>query len=205
VVAACSQLLSRRVLPVSAQNKVSFLSREELLNYFGANALPEGLSSVFAVETRRHSGATKDLGGLLPASRTLQDPFLEQLPSRLRRSRSLSSSEQSLPQLQTPDSGPSTLRPQTRQPIRLDTSVPTVHSPFNPFFGYPVSPTSLNPRYGRRRKRDLLRTLAYLWWAKWKGTAIWVVMLVLAFLFTRWRLRTWLDRRRRMMIQRARQ
>jgi len=144
-----------------------------------------------------------DLGGSLPSSGALQDPFFEQLPSRFR-SRSLSSSEQSLPQLQTPEPGPSNLYPQARPSIRLDTSVPAVHSPFNPFFGYPVSPTSLNPRYGRRRKRDLLRTLAYLWWTKWKGIAIWVVMLILAFCFTRWRLRIWLNRRRQMMIQRAR-
>ena len=144
-----------------------------------------------------------DLGGSLPASGTLQDPFFEQLPSRFRPC-SLSSSEQSLPQLQTPEPGPSNLCPQTRPQIRLDTSAPAVHSPFNPFFGYPVSPTSLNPRYGRRRKRDLLRTLAYLWWTKWKGIAIWVIVVILAFSFTRWRLRIWLIRRRQMMIQRAR-
>ncbi|KAF9653956.1 CRAL/TRIO domain-containing protein [Thelephora ganbajun] len=175
----------KRVLPKSAQNKVSFFSREELVDYFGANALPE------------------DFGGSLPASSTLQDPFFEQLPSKSLRSRSLSSSERSLPQLQTPEPGPSNLRPQARLPTRLDTSVPAVYSPFNPFFGYPVSPTSLNPRYGRRRKRDLLRTLAYLWWAKWKGTAIWVAMVILVFWFTRWRLRMWLNRRRQMVIQRT--
>lgn len=147
---------------------------------------------------------SSDFGGLLPASNTLQDPFFEQLPSSFRRSRSLSSSEQSLPQLQTPELGLSNPRPQARLPARLDTSVPTVHSPFNPFFGYPISPTSLNPRYGRRRKRDLLRTLTYLWWAKWKGTVFWVVMLILAFWFSRWRLRIWLNRRRQMLIQRTR-
>jgi len=156
------------------------------VDYFGANALPE------------------DFGGSLPASSTLQDPFSDQLPSRFRRLRSASSSERSLPQLQTPEPGPSNPRPQTRLPIRLDTSVPTVHSPFNPFFGYPVSPTSLNPRYGRRRKRDLLRTLAYLWWAKWKRTAIWVVIITSAFFLTRWRLRLWLNHRRQIIIQRAR-
>jgi len=176
----------KRVLPTSAQNKVTFFSQEELVDYFGVHALPE------------------DFGGSLPASRTFQDPFFEQLPSRFRRSYSLSSPEQSLPQLQAPEPGPSNLRPQVRPPIRLDTSAPAIHSPFNPFFGYPVSPTSLNPRYGRRRKRDLLRTLAYLWWMKWKKTVIWVVMLILAFWFTKWRLRIWLNRRRQIMIQRTR-
>lgn len=147
---------------------------------------------------------SSDFGGSLPVSSTLQDPFFERLPSRFRRSRSLSSSGRSLPQLQAPEPGPPNPRAQGRQLARLDTSVPAVHSPFNPFFGYPVSPTSLNPRYGRRRKRDLLRTLTYLWWAKWKGTVIWVVVLILAFWLTRWRFRTWLNRRRQMMIQRAR-
>lgn len=145
-----------------------------------------------------------DFGGSLPASNTLQDPSSERLPSSFPRSRSLSSSEQSLPQLQTPELGLSNLRPQARLPARLDTSAPAAHSPFNPFFGYPISPTSLNPRYGRRRKRDLLKTLAYLWWAKWKGTIFWIVMLILAFWSARWRLRIWLKRRRQMLIQRTR-
>ena len=145
-----------------------------------------------------------DFGGSLPASDTLRNPLFERIPSRFRPSHPSSPSERSLPQLQTPEPvllGP---RPQARLPLRLDTSAPAVHSPFNPFFGYPVSPTSLNPRYGRRRKRDLLRTLAYLWWAKWKGTVIRVVTLIFAFWFTRWRLRIWLNRRRQMMIRQAR-
>lgn len=165
----------KRILPTSAQNKVSFLSQEELVDYFGTNVLP------------------KDFGGSLPASSALRDPFLEQLPLRPHRSLSLSSSERSLPQLQTPDPRSSNVR--AAPPIRLDTSVPATHSPFNPFFGYPVSPTSLNPRHGRRRKRDLVRTLAYLWWVKWKKSAIWIIMLSVAFWLSRWRLRVWLNRR----------
>ena len=38
-----TQPLDRRVLPTSAQNKVSFFSREQLVDYFGAKTLPEGL------------------------------------------------------------------------------------------------------------------------------------------------------------------
>ena len=144
-----------------------------------------------------------DFGGSLPISSTLWDPLFEQLPPRLRRPRPLPSSERSLPQLQTPEPEPPTPPSQAQPPVRLDTSAPAVRSPFNPFYGYPVSPTSLNPRYGRRRKRDLLRTLAYLWWAKWKGTVIWATMLILAFWVTRWRLRIRLNRRRQMVIQQA--
>ena len=145
-----------------------------------------------------------DFGGSLPASGTLRDPLSEQFPLRFRRSRPSSPSERSLPQLQTPSPSPLDPHLRARPPVRLDTSVPAAHSPSNPFFGYPVSPTSLNPRYGRRRKRDLLRTLAYLWWAKWKGTVVWVVVFILASWLTRWRLRIWLNRRRQMTIQQAR-
>jgi hypothetical protein len=144
-----------------------------------------------------------DFGGSLPASSTLRDPFLE-FPPRDRRSFSPSSSERSLPQLQTPEPRHSDPRSRRGLPLRLDTSVPAAHSPFNPFFGYPISPTSLNPRYGRRRKRDLLRTLAYLWWAKWKGSVVWVSVLIVAFWLSRWRLRTWLNRLRQMIPRRAR-
>ena len=147
--------------------------------------------------------SSPDFGGSLPVSSTLWDPLFEQLSSRLRRPRPLPSSERSVPQLRTPGPVPPNTRPRAQLPARLDTSTPAVRSPFNPFYGYPVSPTSLNPRYGRRRKRDLLRTLAYLWWAKWKGTVIWAATLFLAFWLTRWRLRIRLNRRRQMVIQQA--
>jgi len=38
-----TQSLRRPVLPTSAQNKVSFFSQEQLVDYFGAKTLPEGL------------------------------------------------------------------------------------------------------------------------------------------------------------------
>lgn len=38
-----TQAWNRRVLPTSAQNKVSFFSQEQLVDYFGAKTLPEGL------------------------------------------------------------------------------------------------------------------------------------------------------------------
>lgn len=49
----------------------------------------------------------------------------------------------------------------------------------NPFFGYPVSsapglarhPSVPGLRHGRRRKRDLVRTLLVLWWERW-GTSL---------------------------------
>lgn len=153
----------------------------------------------FRVQSQTLMGSP-DFGGSLPASSAPRDPFLENLPPRHCHSPSSSSSERSLPQLQTPDSRSSNTRP----PMRLDTSVPAAHSPFNPFFGYPVSPTSLNPRHGRRRKRDLLRTLAYLWWARWKGTVTRIVILLAVSWFSGWRFRIWLNRRRQMLSRGAR-
>lgn len=40
----------------------------------------------------------------------------------------------------------------------------------SPYFGYPVLHDTPTPtlRHGRRRKRDLLRTLAWLFWARWR-------------------------------------
>lgn len=169
------------------------------MGYFGVYVLPEGRSFVLTRQPQELMDSA-DFGGALPASSVLRDPFFEQPTSRRCRSRSPSSSEPSLPQLQSPDPRPSNPRP----PMRLDTSAPAAHSPFNPFFGYPVSPTSLNPRYGRRRKRDLLRTLAYLWWARWKGTVIWVGIILVASWLSNWRLRIWLNRRRQMLSRRAR-
>lgn len=42
----------------------------------------------------------------------------------------------------------------------------------NPFFGYPVTASLaynvLTLHHGRRRKRDLARTLVFLWWERWR-------------------------------------
>jgi retinaldehyde-binding protein 1 len=43
-------------------------------------------------------------------------------------------------------------------------------SALNPFYGYPVTPAPTGVpalRFGRRRKRDLIRTLAKLFWLRW--------------------------------------
>ena len=57
-------------------------------------------------------------------------------------------------------------------------------SVLNPFFGYPVSScqgSSFLP-HGRRRKRDLARTLALLFWIRWrKHIVIGVLLAVCAF------------------------
>lgn len=64
----------------------------------------------------------------------------------------------------------------------------------NPFFGYPVSSTSDHRlpllRHGRRRKRDLLRTLAILFWTRWHSHIIVACCISAACIMLRRRIRT---------------
>jgi len=105
----------------------------------------------------------QDYGGSLPHLHILPDLLNHRLyPSstRSRHHRTLS-----LP-------SPSTADTLTNRPLSLDL-VAATHSPANPFFGYPVTPGSMHPRHGRRRKRDLFMTLTLLWWTRWKRTIVW--------------------------------
>jgi hypothetical protein len=70
---------------------------------------------------------------------------------------------------------PRAATPATTNPPGRSNLVPGTHSSLNPFFGYPITP-SMRPRHGRRRKRDLLKTLILLWWMKWKRVLIWLAV-----------------------------
>jgi len=99
----------KHVLSPAAQSKTIFLSREELVDYFGVNALPQ------------------DYGGSLPHLHILPDLLNHRLyPSstRSRHHRTLS-----LP-------SPSTADTLTNRPLSLDL-VAATHSPANPFFWLP--------------------------------------------------------------------
>ena len=82
-------------------------------------------------------------------------------------------------------------------------------SQLNPFYGYPIDPSSyaLAPlplpylRHGRRRKRDLIRTLAVLWWEKWGSRVSWTFSLLFVFFCARW---WWRQRRKSMFFIRSR-
>ncbi|KAF9010630.1 CRAL-TRIO domain-containing protein [Cyathus striatus] len=130
----------KRVLPDSALSRVFFPSKVDLVNYFGASALP------------------RDHGGELPPLRHLRDPLHEvgTLPPM---SGQLSETESQ--RAFVPTISPS--------PPLIASISPT--SVLNPFYGYPASSspgghTSLP--HGRRRKRDLVRTLGLLLWLRWK-------------------------------------
>ncbi|KAI0665990.1 CRAL-TRIO domain-containing protein [Trametes maxima] len=96
----------------------------------------------------------QDYGGELPALSELPDP-LEKLIA---------------PAPASPEKAVALTHLVPPEPLpRVPSISPTSH--LNPYFGYPVSGRdALTPRlrHGRQRKRDLLRTLAGLWWGKWK-------------------------------------
>ncbi|KAJ3809028.1 CRAL-TRIO domain-containing protein [Lentinula aff. lateritia] len=90
----------------------------------------------------------------------------------------------------TPGSASSSPEPtKLHSDIGASTSLSPGHisptSLLNPFFGYPASMARGSPllQHGRRRKRDLLHTLAVLFWLRWRRlitTCLWLIPLVLA-------------------------
>ncbi|EIN11534.1 CRAL/TRIO domain-containing protein [Punctularia strigosozonata HHB-11173 SS5] len=167
----------KRLLPEAALSRIFFPSTKELLSYFGCAALPQ------------------DYGGDLASLLELENPLLDfvkpDTPAE-------SSNEPTPPDSScTSEDEPSNhiqTMEQDRYLHRIPSLIPT--SVLNPFWGYPVtfsypfsssSSDARSParppirahhhsssvpylRHGRRRKRDLLRTLALLWWTRWRGT-----------------------------------
>ena len=75
----------------------------------------------------------------------------------------------------------------TSQPIPRVPSI-SPYSHLNPYFGYPVSGRDTHTprlRHGRQRKRDLLRTLAALWWSRWKNRLLLVICTLLCVVMYR--------------------
>lgn len=73
------------------------------------------------------------------------------------------------------------MRVQRREMVPISSLYAGAHH--SPYFGYPVLHDTPTPtlRHGRRRKRDLLRTLAWLFWARWRepiGAAIAAVAVI---------------------------
>ncbi|KAF8198055.1 CRAL-TRIO domain-containing protein [Pholiota molesta] len=129
----------KRLLPETALSRIFFPSNSELLEYFTPSALPQ------------------DYGGNLPSLAHLEDPIRPELPQALE-----------VPEVTTLET--TTTIQQPKAPfISISWLSPT--SILNPFFGYPVSTSSSGRptfRHGRRRKRDLIRTLATLFWVRWR-------------------------------------
>ncbi|KAI0786560.1 CRAL-TRIO domain-containing protein [Abortiporus biennis] len=179
--------VAKRALPASALSKVFFPSQSELTEYFSAASLP------------------RDYGGELPYLSELEDPLHAYIRAA------------SVHTIRRPLSGPSpsapiSTSPVTEKPAELAPEPPLPEptlrhisptSILNPFFGYPVYYTtdskSSTPtlHHGRRRKRDLLRTLATLWWLRWRkqisavGVVVAVTILVVVARKIPWRMWRW--------------
>ncbi|KAH9858898.1 CRAL-TRIO domain-containing protein [Lenzites betulinus] len=141
--------IAKRVLPKSALSRVFFPPREELLQVIPPSALPQ------------------DYGGSLAPLSQLEDP-LQNLAARLPE-----------PAPPSPAKHVRLELPPTQAITRVPSISPTSH--LNPYFGYPVSgrdATTPRLRHGRQRKRDLVRTLAGLWWGRWKHRAFWLLCFV---------------------------
>ncbi|KJA20016.1 hypothetical protein HYPSUDRAFT_142747 [Hypholoma sublateritium FD-334 SS-4] len=145
----------KQLLPESALSRIFFPSDSELLDYFTPAALPQ------------------DYGGNLPSLALLEDPIRPDLPQPLE-----------VPEIAITDM-PTVEAPKPALISILSLSPTSI---LNPFFGYPVSTSSTTNhgrptlRHGRRRKRDLILTLATLFWMRWRKT-ITVVLSVTAVLF----------------------
>lgn len=111
-----------------------------------------------------------EYGGFLAALSQLEDP-LEKLTAP--------------PPALSPECPSKSVRlepPPSSSVARVPSISPTSH--LNPYFGYPVSgrdaATTPRLRHGRQRKRDLLRTLASLWWGRWRSRVYLLLCIVLA-------------------------
>ncbi|KIP06538.1 hypothetical protein PHLGIDRAFT_30459 [Phlebiopsis gigantea 11061_1 CR5-6] len=150
----------RRILPTSALQKVFFTTHAGLRDLLSPAHLPE------------------DWGGGLPRITELDNPLAAYVVwPAARPSQECAAGEDAPP-------GPAA----ARQPRTVLSST----SLLNPFFGYPAVSDAFSPptpRHGRRRKRDLVRTLLRLWWARW-GACVRLAVLALALCLvlrrTRW-------------------
>lgn len=174
-----------------------FPSDAELKAYFSNPSLPKGALRQVRVARYQYSRPqTLELGGELPSLTSSQRSPLHQYivcPSEPSSSASTSSLRSTSAALIPHQHDTHLQRGRTAQPVAFPAM-----SPLNPFFGYPVEPgsgsLSAAPtlRHGRRRKRDLFRTLVRLWWSRWGHrvkTALFVLVFVLSFVLGRRRLR----------------
>ncbi|OCH91704.1 hypothetical protein OBBRIDRAFT_728303 [Obba rivulosa] len=129
------------------------------------------------------SSLPPECGGTLPTLSQLDDPLRAYVPRVEDRAHSRPPSPPVLSRFAPRGSSAGSISPTSSR---------------NPFYGYPISVRSSNLtlRHGRRRKRDLLWTLARLWWARWSthvkaGLYLLLVILLLVLVqsarFRRWR------------------
>ncbi|KAF7315892.1 Protein real-time [Mycena indigotica] len=159
--------IAKRVMPAPALARIFFPTQKEVTEYFTPAMLPQ------------------EYGGTLAPLTALPDPLRDIADSDSQPGKGPTPSQ--------PPNGHSTSVPEV--PLEEEENaralVPprpvTVLQPtslLNPFFGYPVSSTGAL-HHGRRRKRDLARTLLVLAWRRWKHHVLAFLSLVMAVLAIR--------------------
>ncbi|KAK1225654.1 hypothetical protein PQX77_011411 [Marasmius sp. AFHP31] len=142
--------IAKRILPANAVSRVFFPSSQELIEFFSTAALPQDYGGELGPLDLLDNNLNRgNLNPVCDDSACKQDrEFIPEAPIR-----------------------DSTQHPPTR-------FSPTSSS--NPYFGYPafLSNGSSSLHHGRKRKRDLFRTLMTLLWQRWRGpvlTCVWIV------------------------------
>ncbi|KAJ8596571.1 CRAL/TRIO domain-containing protein [Rhizopogon salebrosus TDB-379] len=149
--------VAKHLLPKSAVARVFFPSREELLQYCSASALPS------------------NYGGALSPLHLIEDPLN---PEYQNNCPSDGDKCTPAPRIQLPE----TLHP---QPSSVFIPPRSSLNPFfgYPTLTSVARPHTVQP--GRRRKRDLLMTLSILWWKRWGARAIILLYFLIAVSLTR--------------------
>ncbi|PPQ84585.1 hypothetical protein CVT25_015788 [Psilocybe cyanescens] len=146
----------KRLLPESALSRVFFPLNSELVQYFSPSALPQ------------------EYGGSLPTLSLIEDPMRPKLP---------------FPEVEETTVPPTAASPAVSEPSLISPSWISPTSLLNPFFGYSVSASSTygsrSFRHGRRRKRDLVRTLLSLFWLRWHKHITFGLCFAIAAVFLR--------------------
>ena len=112
-----------------------------------------------------------DYGGTLPSLLYLEDPLHHERPRP------------------PEESGIAASEPESTSPTNSSFDSTSWLSPtslLNPFFGYPISSSSkrgpVSFRHGRRRKRDLVRTLITLFWIRWRKHITFALCVTMMFI-----------------------
>jgi hypothetical protein len=189
-----SLFLARLALPESVHYRIFFPSREVLHECISPSSLPHG-KLYSPRESHFDYYLLSEYGGylpLLPETPNILDAAQHTIPTTsLVCHTPLKEEDRGTLLTHHPQEG-SAVRTGRTKIASLEHVSPRPH--FNPFYGYPIgpSPYSQTPatlpylRYGRRRKRDLIRTLAALWWDKWRSRVSWTIFLLFAFFCARW-------------------
>jgi retinaldehyde-binding protein 1 len=179
-----TNLYFRHILPESAPSRIFFPTQANLVFAMTPAAVPKGKKEFIWGPNKLLTQLIIDYGGTLPFLTDLDDPLR---PARRTQQGSSTTS--------VIEGDPSSPTPHHSTSGYVPSISPT--SALNPFYGYPVAANGGSPQlhHGRRRKRDLARTLARLFWLRWQtqikvGAVLAAIALIVNFSLRRGLLRS---------------